>query len=106
MRSGTSGADEAVVGQALALLVGDLDVRRGEEEHLVGHPLHAAGEGVRGTGAEVDHAALQVAVGGLHVDDHRLVAHEPVGDLHGVGEAAGDTMCTRALAADDSGVEI
>ena len=36
----TQGLTEPAVGQALALLVGDLDVGRGEQEDLVGHPLH------------------------------------------------------------------
>src|SRR5665213_2788144 len=68
-----SGTDQTVVGQALALLFRHLDVGRGEEEYLVGHPFHAARQRIGGSTAEVDHAALQITVGGLHVHDHRLI---------------------------------
>src|SRR5271154_2680065 len=68
-----SGIDQSAVGQPLTLLVRDLHVRRGEQENLVSYPFHPSGQGVGDTAAEVDHPALEIPIGTLHVDDHRLV---------------------------------
>ena len=75
---------------ARALLRGDLDVARREQEHLVGDPLHAAVERVGEAGGEVDQALGEVGVGALQVDDHRDRVLELVRDVLGVVERLGD----------------
>ncbi len=73
-----------------AFLGRHLDVARREQEDLVGHPLHAAVEGVGEPAAEIDQALRELGVGALQVDDHRDVDLELVGDLLGVVEVLGD----------------
>ena len=73
--------------QPLLLLLGDLDVRRREQEHLVGGLRHRAAERVREAAREVDEPALQVAVDALQVQDDGLAGLQPVADLLGVVEA-------------------
>src|SRR5437870_4911828 len=46
--------EAAAVESACALLRGELDVARRQQEHLVGHALHAAVERVREAAREVD----------------------------------------------------
>ncbi len=46
----------AALEQLSALLGGDLDVRRRQQEDLVGDPLHTSVEGVRQSAREVDQA--------------------------------------------------
>src|SRR3712207_1844464 len=79
--------EEPLLDQAGALLGRDLDVAWGEEEHLVGDPLHPAVERVGEPGGEVDQALRQVRVGPLQVQDHRDRVLELVGYLLGVVEA-------------------
>lgn len=55
-------AEQAALLQALSLLSRYLDVRRCEQEHLVGNLLHRSAECVGEPTAEIDHAARQVAV--------------------------------------------
>src|SRR5438094_7124704 len=66
----------------------DLDVARGEQEDLVGDPLHAAVERVGETAGEVDQPLRKLLVAALAVEDHRHPVLEAVGDLLGVVEAA------------------
>src|SRR5919197_2752149 len=62
--------EEALLQEPRALLGGDLDVARRQQEHLVGDPLHAAVERVREPAREVDQALGQVGGGALQVEDH------------------------------------
>src|SRR5262245_53260892 len=71
-----------------ALLRGDLDVPRGEQEHLVGHALHAAVQRVGEAAREVDQPLRELLVGALEVEDHGDPLLEAVGDLLRVVEAA------------------
>src|SRR6476646_8069189 len=89
VRSALRLIEEAAAFQELrALLGGDLDVARGEQEDLVGDALHPAVECVRQAAGEVDQALGELLVGALEVEDHRDAVLEPVGDLLGVVEAA------------------
>src|SRR5687768_7576893 len=81
--------EEALLDERGALLGGDLDVARGEQEHLVGDPLHAPVQRVRQPRHEVDEAHGQVGVRALQVDDHRDRLFELVGDVLGVVERLG-----------------
>src|ERR687884_66898 len=73
-----------------ALLRGDLDVPRRQQEDLVGYALHAAVERVREPAREVDQPLRELLVRALEVQDHRDRVLELVGDLLGVVEAAWD----------------
>src|SRR6266540_2110382 len=69
---GVSGlVEEALFDEAGPLLRADLDVARGEEEHLVGDPLHPAVERVGQAAGEVDQALGQIRLGSLEVEDDR-----------------------------------
>src|SRR6266542_3668577 len=72
--------------EAFLLLLGNLDVGRGEQADLVGHPRHRPAQGIGETAGEVDQPALQITVEALQVEDHRLVGLQPVADLLGVVE--------------------
>src|SRR6266536_3806011 len=80
--------EAAALEQLRALLGGDLDVARRQQEDLVGDALHAAVEGVREPAREVDQALRELGVGALQVEDHRDLLLELVGDLLRVVEAA------------------
>src|SRR3972149_2838511 len=67
---------------------GKLDVRRREQEDLVGHTLHATVQGVREAAREVDQPLRQLLIGALEVEDDRNRALELVGNLLRVVEAA------------------
>src|SRR4051794_21660724 len=82
--------EEALFDQAGALLRGDLDVARREQEHLVGDPLHAAVERVGEARREVDQALGEVRVGPLEIDDHGDRVLEFVRHVLGVVEGLGD----------------
>src|SRR5215204_212649 len=82
--------EAAALEQPRALLGGDLDVPRREQEHLVGDALHAAVERVAEPAGEVDQPLRQVLVGALQIEDHRRAVLEAVGDLLGVVEAPRD----------------
>src|SRR4051794_32385235 len=82
--------EEALLDEAGPLLHRHLDVARGEQEHLVGDPLHAAVHGIREPGGEVDKPLREVRVRALKVQDHRDRVLELVGDLLGVVEVLGD----------------
>ena len=75
--------------QPLLLLLGDLDVRGRQQEHLVGGLRHRAVQRVREAAREVDQPALQVTVDALQVQDDGLAGLQPVADLLGVVEALG-----------------
>src|SRR6478609_8740890 len=76
LRSGLV-VEPAALEQLRALLRADLDVSRREQEHLVGHPLHAAVERVREAAREVDQPLRQLGVGALQVEDDRDRCLEP-----------------------------
>src|SRR3954452_2987343 len=82
--------EEALLDQPRALLGRYLDVARGEQEHLVGDPLHAPVERIGEAGGKVDQPLREVGVGALEVQDHRDGVLELVRDLLGVVEALGD----------------
>ena len=71
-----------------ALLGGDLDVARSEEEDLVGDALHSAVHRVGQAAAEVDEPLRELLVGALQVEDDRHPLLEAVGDLLCVVEAS------------------
>src|SRR5579883_1097979 len=68
---GASGLVEeaAALERAGALLGGELDVPRGEQEDLVGDALHAAVERVGEPAREVDQPLRELGVGALQVED-------------------------------------
>src|SRR5579884_1392947 len=80
--------EAAALEEARALLGGDLDVPRRQQEHLVGDALHAAVERVRQAAAEVDQPLRELGVRALEVQDHRDPLLELVRDLLRVVEAA------------------
>src|SRR4051812_19233988 len=84
--------EEALLDQTGALFRRDLDVVRGQEERLVGDPLHAAVERVGEPAGEVDQALGQVGVRPLEVEDHRHRVLELVRHLLGIVERLGDTQ--------------
>ena len=55
--------EAAALEQPGALLGGDLDVARGQQEDLVGDALHAAVQGVGQPAGEVDQALGELLVG-------------------------------------------
>src|SRR5207247_145921 len=63
--------EEALFDETSALFGRDLDVARGEQEHLVGDPLHPAVERVGEPAGEVDQALGEVGVRALEVEDDR-----------------------------------
>src|SRR5437899_11420062 len=73
-----------------ALLGGDLDVARGQQEDLVGHALHAAVERIGEAAGEVDQPLREILVGALEVEDDGDPLFELVRDLLRVVEAARD----------------
>src|SRR5919201_6775534 len=79
--------EEAALLQPAPLLCRDLDVARGEQEHLVGDLLDAAVQAEGEPGGEVDQAFGRLAFHPLKVDDHRNVGLELLADLLGVVEA-------------------
>src|SRR5829696_640833 len=81
--------EEALLDQTGTLLGRDVDVARGEQEHLVGDALHAPVERVGEAGGEIDEALREVGIGALQVEDDRDRVLELVGDLLGVVEALG-----------------
>src|SRR5438874_7075516 len=82
--------EAAALEESRALLGGDLDIARSEEEDLVGDPLHAAVEGVRQAAGKVDQPLRELLIGALQVEDDRDRLLELVGDLLRVVEAARD----------------
>src|SRR6185312_6700465 len=82
--------EEALLDELRPLLGGDLDVARGEHEHLVGDPLRPAVECVGEPAREVDEALAQVVLDALEVEHDRDRVLELVGDLLGVVEALRD----------------
>src|SRR5688572_22887447 len=82
--------EAAALEQAGAFLGRDLYVPRGEQEDLVGDPLHPTVERVRQTAREVDQPLRELLVGALEIQDHRDVLLEAVGDLLRVVEAPRD----------------
>src|SRR5438034_11808967 len=82
--------EAAALEHPCALLGGDLDVPRREQEDLVGDALRTAVERVREAAREVDQALRQLGVGALEVEDDRDRQLELVGDLLRVVEAARD----------------
>src|SRR5947207_9791142 len=80
--------EEAALEQARALLGGDLDVARRQEEDLVRDALHAAVERVGQAAREVDQPLREVLIGALQVQDDGDRLLEAVGDLLRVVEAA------------------
>src|SRR5581483_8984602 len=80
--------ERAALEHAGALLGGDLDIARGEQEDLVGDALHAAVERVGQSAGEVDEPLGELLVGALEVENDRHTLLEPVGDLLRVVEAA------------------
>src|SRR5215212_5164519 len=94
--------EERSFGDTLALLRANLDIARREEEDPVGNRLDVAVQRVGQARAEVDHPAAQIAVDVLEVQDHRLLALEPVGEILGVVEAGGfeDANARGALVGD------
>src|SRR5215467_8750848 len=82
--------EEAPLEHPRPVLGRELDVRRGEEEDLVGDPLHAAVERVREAAREVDQPLRELLVGALEVEDDRDRLLELVGDLLRVVEAPRD----------------
>src|SRR3954471_18375833 len=81
--------ESAPLEHAGALLRGDLDVPRGEQEHLVRHALHAAVQRVGEAAREVDQPLRQLGVRALEVEDDRDRLLELVRDLLRVVEAPG-----------------
>src|SRR5215475_5528592 len=80
--------EEAPLEHPRTVFGGQLDIARGEEEDLVGDPLHPAVERVRQPAGEVDQPLRQLCVGRLEVEDHRNAVLEAVGELLRVVEAA------------------
>src|SRR5438270_11385384 len=79
--------EAAALEQARALLGGDLDVARREQENLVRDALHAPAQRVREPAGEVDQPLRQLLVGALQVEDDRDAVLELVRDLLRVVEA-------------------
>ena len=63
--------EEAAFGDPLLVGCGNRDVRRGQQEHLVGHPLDAAAGGEDQAGGEVDEPLGVRVVHLREVHDHR-----------------------------------
>src|SRR5438874_12062955 len=79
--------EAAALEHSRALLGGDLDVPRREQEDLVGDALHTAVERVREAAREADQPLRQLGVGALAVEDDRDRLLDLVGDRVGVVEA-------------------
>src|SRR5947199_293906 len=88
-RAGSALVEEPLFEQPCALFRRDLDVARGEQEHLVGDPLHPAVECVGQAAREVDQALGQVVVGVLQVQDHGNRVLELVGNVLDLVEVLG-----------------
>src|SRR3954453_2216332 len=84
---GSGLVEEALLYETGALLRGDLDVARREQEDLVGDPLHAAVERVGEARGEVDETLRELRVRALEIEDHRHGVLELVRHLLGVVEA-------------------
>src|SRR2546423_10197331 len=80
--------EAAALEEAGALLCGDFDVARRQEEDLVGDALHPAVERVRQPTGEIDQALGEILVRALEVEDDGDRILELVRDLLRVVEAA------------------
>src|SRR3954469_2765473 len=63
--------EEAALDEACPLFRRDLNVSRRQQEHLVGHALHAPVEGVREPAREVDQTLRELLVSPLEIEDNR-----------------------------------
>src|SRR6266540_97665 len=82
--------EAAALEESRALLGGDLDVSRREQEDLVGDALHSAAKRVGEPAREVDQPLGELSVGALEVEDDRRPLLELVRDLLGIVETARD----------------
>src|SRR5215471_19187334 len=98
--------EEAPLEHPRAVLGGQLDVARREQEDLVGDPLHPAVERVGEAAGEVDQPLRELGVRRLEVEDHGDAVLEAVGHLLRVVEAAREDQVDARGAGAADGLEV